>query len=87
MAELISIAGNYPATEFDTLIPQLTDPANIREAFLAYHFGVENFDGNADVPAADSIHGHIESFKAYLALGNLPKRCINCLSTLDKISR
>lgn len=67
MAELISIAGNYPATEFDTLIPQLTDPANIREAFLAYHFGVENFDGNADVPAADSIHGHIESFKANLA--------------------
>lgn len=66
MAELISIAANYPSTEFDTLIPELTDPANIREAFLAYHFGVENFDGATDTPAADSIHGHIESFKTLL---------------------
>ena len=66
MAELISIAANYPATEFDTLIPELTDPANIREAFLAYHFGVENFDGATDTPAADSIHSHIESFKTLL---------------------
>lgn len=66
MAELISIAANYPATEFDTLIPELTDPANIREAFLAYHFGVENFDGATDTPAADSIHAHIESFKTLL---------------------
>ena len=67
MPELISDAGNYPATEFDTLIPELTDPANIREAFLAYHFGVENFNGNADVPAPDSIHSHIASFKGQLA--------------------
>lgn len=67
MAELISVAANYPATEFDTLIPELTDPANIREAFLAYHFGVENFDGNADTPAPDSIHGHIKSYQQYLA--------------------
>lgn len=66
MAELISIAANYPSTEFDTLIPELTDPANIREAFLAYHFGVENFDGATDTPAADSIHSHIESFKTLL---------------------
>jgi hypothetical protein len=35
MAELISVAANYPSTEFDTLIPELTDPADIREAFLA----------------------------------------------------
>ncbi len=66
MAELISIAANYPSTEFDTLIPELTHPANIREAFLAYHFGVENFDGATDTPAADSIHAHIASFKTLL---------------------
>jgi hypothetical protein len=66
MAELISIASNYPATEFDTLIPQLTDPADIREAFLAYHYGVSNFDGSTDVPAAQSIHSHIETFKDLL---------------------
>lgn len=66
MAELISIAANYPSTEFDTLIPQLTDPADIREAFLAYHYGVSNFDGSTDVPAAQSIHSHIETFKNLL---------------------
>lgn len=66
MAELISIAANYPAVEFDTLIPELTDPANIREAFLAYHFGVENFDGATDTPAVDSIHNHIKTFKDLL---------------------
>ena len=66
MAELISIAASYPSTEFDTLIPELTDPADIREAFLAYHYGVSNFDGSTDVPAAQSIHSHIETFKTLL---------------------
>jgi len=66
MAQLASIASNYPATEFDTLIPELTDVADIREAFLAYHFGVSNFNGSSDVPAQQSIHGHIESFKTLL---------------------
>jgi len=66
MAELISIAASYPSTEFDTLIPELTDPADIREAFLAYHYGVSNFDGSTDVPAAQSIHSHIETFKDLL---------------------
>lgn len=66
MAQLISVAANYPSTEFDTLIPELTDPADIREAFIAYHFGVSNFDGSTDTPAADSIHSHIESFKTLL---------------------
>jgi hypothetical protein len=66
MAELISIAANYPSTEFNTLIPELTDPADIREAFLAYHYGVSNFDGSTDVPAAQSIHSHIKTFKDLL---------------------
>jgi hypothetical protein len=66
MAQLISIAANYPSTEFDTLIPELTDPADIREAFIAYHFGVSGFDGSTDTPAVNSIHSHIESFKTLL---------------------
>lgn len=66
MAELISIAANYPSTEFDTLIPELTDIADIREAFLAYHFGVSSFDGSTDTPAAESIHGHIKALKNLL---------------------
>jgi len=67
MAQLISIASNYPATQFDTLIPQLTDPADIREAFLAYHYGVSSFDGSTDVPAAQSIHSHIQTFQNLLS--------------------
>lgn len=66
MAQLISVAANYPSTEFDTLIPELTDPADIREAFIAYHFGVSGFDGSTDIPAVNSIHSHIESFKTLL---------------------
>jgi hypothetical protein len=66
MPQLISVAASYPSTEFDTLIPELTDPADIREAFLAYHYGVSNFDGSTDVPAAQSIHSHIETFKDLL---------------------
>jgi hypothetical protein len=66
MAQLASVASNYPETEFDTLIPELTDVADIREAFLAYHFGVSNFDGSTDVPAQQSIHNHIETFKDLL---------------------
>jgi hypothetical protein len=65
MARLISETTGYSA-EFDTLIPELNDIADIREAFIAYHFGVENFDSDTDVPAEDSIHGHIASFKSLL---------------------
>jgi hypothetical protein len=65
MAQLISTTTGY-AAEFDTLVPELNDIADIREAFIAYHFGVENFDADTDVPAADSIHGHIASFKSLL---------------------
>lgn len=65
MARLISETTGYPA-EFDTLIPELDEIADIREAFIAYHFGVSNFDADTDVPAEDSIHGHISSFKSLL---------------------
>jgi hypothetical protein len=66
MAQLASVASNYPGTQFDTLIPELTDVADIREAFLAYHFGVSNFNGSTDIPAEQSIHQHIQSFKNLL---------------------
>jgi hypothetical protein len=85
MAELISIAANYPAVEFDTLIPELTDPANIREAFLAYHFGVENFDGATDTPAADSIHSHIKTFKDLLE-GIAASAVLTLAGTVNEIS-
>jgi len=65
MSTLVSQATGYPV-EFDTIIPDLTDIADIREAFIAYHLGVNNFNASTDVPAEQSIHGHIESFKNLL---------------------
>ena len=62
MPELISIATSF-STDYDTFIPQYADAADIREAFIAYHFGVENFDAGTDVPAADSIHGFMTAFQ------------------------
>jgi hypothetical protein len=85
MAQLISIAGNYPSTEFDTLIPELTDPADIREAFLAYHFGVSSFDGSTDVPSLDSIHGHIKTFKDLLE-GIAASAVLSLSGTLNEIT-
>jgi len=62
MAELISVATGY-STPYDTYIPQYADPADIREAFIAYHFGVTSFDPGTDVPANDSIHGFMTAFQ------------------------
>ena len=94
MAQLISVAASYPSTEFDTLIPELTDPADIREAFIAYHFGVSNFDGSTDTPAANSIHSHIETFKDLLTAMRLihpnneasPLKFSNEVKALIKVS-
>jgi hypothetical protein len=60
MAQLISEAANYSATEFDTLIPDLNDPADIKAAFLSYHFGVYNFNGAINEPSPNSIHSHLK---------------------------
>jgi hypothetical protein len=66
MAELISVATSF-STDYDTLIPQYADSADIREAFIAYHFGVTNFDPATDVPASDSIHGFMTAFEQTLS--------------------
>jgi hypothetical protein len=58
--ELISDVSGYASTEFDTKIPALTDTANIQEAFLLYHYGLDNYDGTTS-PAANSIEGHFEA--------------------------
>lgn len=63
--KLLSELTGYTATEFDTKVPDLTDPANIQEAFKLYHYGIDNYAG-ATEPAANSIHGHIKSLKTLL---------------------
>lgn len=48
------IGKNYP-----TLMPDLTDIADVQQAFSLYHFGKPDFDPNVENPAADSIEGHL----------------------------
>jgi hypothetical protein len=58
--QLLSDVSGYVSTEFDTKIPALTDTANIQEAFLLYHYGLDNYDGSV-APAANSIEAHFEA--------------------------
>jgi hypothetical protein len=61
MSQLIGAASNYEEVLFDVRIPSLTDTANIVEAFKAYHFGLDNFQGDVE-PAANSIHSWLKDF-------------------------
>lgn len=64
MAQLISTAAaNTGVTEYDTLIPELNQTADIIEAFKLYHYGKVNFT-TGDTPSADSIYGHLEQLQA-----------------------
>ena len=49
------IGENYP-----TLMPALTDDANIQEAFTMYHYGLTSYTGIEVIPE-NSIEGHFES--------------------------
>lgn len=62
MAQLISAAAESAYTEFDTLIPELLEDADIVEALKLYHYGVANF-GSGDLYASDSIYGHMKSLQ------------------------
>lgn len=61
--QLLSSVSGYASTEFDTKIPALTDTANIQEAFLLYHYGLDSYDGSID-PAEDSIESHFVAIDA-----------------------
>jgi len=62
LSRLISQASNYPQTEFDTRIASLNDAANIEEAFLLYHYGIDNYTGSTN-PSVNSLHSHLKSLK------------------------
>lgn len=57
MPQPISSASNSGFDEFDTLIPELVDKADVVEAFRLYHYGKENYITGED-PSDDSIYGH-----------------------------
>ena len=52
------IGVNYP-----TLMPDLTDIADIQQAFQMYHVGIADWNG-IDPPAANSIEGHYGAISA-----------------------
>lgn len=62
MAQLISDASNSEYTDYDTLIPSLTETASIVEAFRLYHYGKANFTDGSE-PAANSIHSHLKAIQ------------------------
>ena len=43
--------------DYDTLMPDLTDIADIQEAFKMYHYGLTSYTGVETIPA-NSIEGH-----------------------------
>jgi hypothetical protein len=61
MAQLLSAAAsNSSVTEYDTLIPELPDTADIVEAFKLYHYGKVNFS-TLDTPSENSVYGYLKS--------------------------
>lgn len=57
------IGKNYP-----TLMPDLTDIADVQQAFSLYHFGKPDFDPNVENPATDSIEGHLGAVNSRVTL-------------------
>lgn len=71
MAQLLSTSSsNLSVTEYDTLIPELPETADIVEAFKLYHYGKVNFS-SSDIPSENSIYGHLDSLKNDMHLGPL----------------
>jgi hypothetical protein len=50
--------GEPIGVDYPTLMPDLTDIADIQQAFQMYHLGIADWNG-VDPPAADSIEGHL----------------------------
>lgn len=49
--------GEEIGKDYPTLMPALTDDANIQEAFVMYHYGLTSYTGIETIPE-DSIEGH-----------------------------
>ena len=52
--------GEEIGKDYKTLMPALTDDANIQEAFTMYHYGLTSYTGIEVIPE-DSIEGHFEA--------------------------
>jgi hypothetical protein len=63
---LIHDVSGYPGAEYNLKIPSLTDTANIQEAMMLFHYGIDNYDGTGE-PAAASVFGNLRDFDERIA--------------------
>jgi hypothetical protein len=66
MSQLIGDASGYVEIEFDTRIPELSQTADIVEAFKLYHFGIDSYNGSEE-PSSNSLHSHLKVLKDSLS--------------------
>jgi hypothetical protein len=52
-------AGGTSYNTYDTKIPDLTQAADIIEAFKLYHYGVDSYTSTSGAPASSSIYNHL----------------------------
>jgi hypothetical protein len=63
---LIHDVSGYTGEKYNLKIPSLTDPANIQEAMMLFHYGIDNYDGSVE-PAEDSVFGNLKDFDDRIA--------------------
>lgn len=63
---LIHDVSGYSGSEYNLKIPSLTDTANIQEAMMLFHYGIDNYDGSVE-PADDSVFGNLRDFDTRIA--------------------
>jgi hypothetical protein len=63
---LIHDVSGYTGEKYNLKIPSLTDPANIQEAMMLFHYGIDNYDGSVE-PAIDSVFGNLRDFDDRIA--------------------
>jgi hypothetical protein len=63
---LIHDVSGYPGANYNLKIPSLTDTANIQEAMMLFHYGIDNYDGTGE-PANASVFGNLRDFDNRIA--------------------
>ena len=63
---LIHDVSGYPGADYNLKIPSLTDTANIQEAMMLFHYGIDNYDGTGE-PANASVFGNLRDFDNRIA--------------------
>jgi hypothetical protein len=63
---LVHDVSGYTGEKYNLKIPSLTDPANIQEAMMLFHYGIDNYDGSVE-PAEDSVFGNLRDFDDRIA--------------------